>query len=263
MFDAKNKVVLITGAASGFGKLIAERLAPGGAKLVLSDIDEAGGVAVANALNKQYGKDTAVFFKCNVASSAELKKLFEIPVKKWGRLDVAINNAGIGESGLFSFEANTNWRKVLDIDLTAVIEGTELAMNIMRNQSPKGGIIINTASMAGFLPSVAMPIYVAAKFGVVGFTRSLDSALTKAHNIRVVGIAPTFAETPLLTREDASGSNQMVAAAIAQSGTVPVPLVIDAFMRALDDESLQGDILRITRKNGIDVFPSSRRRSML
>ncbi|KAI8851011.1 hypothetical protein BC829DRAFT_431474 [Chytridium lagenaria] len=251
--NVNNKVVLITGASSGFGKLIAERLAPLGAKLILSDIVEKAGQEVATALNTKHGKGTAVFVKCDVGNDADLKALFAVPVKLYGRLDICFNNAGISEKGLFIADPDANWKKVMEVDLNSVIYGTQLAMNIMRKQSPKGGVIVNTASMAGFIPGVGMPVYCAAKFGVVGFTRSLDANLTKATGIRVVGIAPTFSETPLLTSEEAQG-NEIMTQIVKAAGTVPVPLVIDAFMLALEDETLAGDIIRITRKHGIDIL---------
>ena len=69
----------------------------------------------------------------------------------------------------------------------------------MRMQKPQGGVIVNIASMAGFIPSIKQPVYTAAKFGVVGFTRSFGRSLVKTHGIRVVGVAPTFSETPLVT----------------------------------------------------------------
>jgi NAD(P)-dependent dehydrogenase (short-subunit alcohol dehydrogenase family) len=82
--------------------------------------------------------------------------------------------------------------------LPAVIEGTQFALNQMRVQSPPGGVIVNVASMAGYLPSVEFPVYTAAKHGVVGFTKSLGKRLVKTMGVRVVGIAPSYAETPLL-----------------------------------------------------------------
>ena len=125
-----------------------------------------------------------------------------------------MNNAGISEIHRFtdpSNLANPKWKPVLDIDLTSVIEGTQLALHYMRElrlkKSPsakideknESGLIINTASMAGFLPVYEFPVYVAAKHGVVGFTRSFGSKIMKEHGVRVVGIAPSFAETPLVT----------------------------------------------------------------
>ncbi|KAJ3218923.1 hypothetical protein HDU67_003562 [Dinochytrium kinnereticum] len=251
--SVNGKVVLITGASSGFGKLIAERLAPLGAKLILSDIQQDQGQALATALNASHGNNTAVFVKCNVGDVDDLKRLFEVPVKRFGRLDICFNNAGISEKGLFVAEPDADWKKVIDVDLNSVIQGTQLAMNIMRSQSPQGGVIVNTASMAGFIPGIGMPVYCAAKFGVVGFTRSLDRQLTVQTGIRVVGIAPTFSETPLLTSGEAQANHALVQT-VKAAGTVPVPLVIDAFMMALEDESLAGDIIRITRKYGIDVL---------
>ena len=86
----------------------------------------------------------------------------------------------------------------------AVIAGTHLALHQMRNQKPQGGIIVNIASMAGFIPSIMQPVYTAAKFGVVGFTRSFEPSLLASHGVRINAVAPTFAETPLVTKMTAT-----------------------------------------------------------
>ncbi|KAJ3273955.1 hypothetical protein HDU76_010756, partial [Blyttiomyces sp. JEL0837] len=198
-YDVRGKIALITGASSGFGKGLAERLAERGSKLILSDVNDKAGNEVTAALNRVYGANTAIYIHCDVSKSDELKNLFAKGIQHYGGLDICVNNAGIAELGKFVSDPDCNWKKVMDIDLYAVIEGTQLAMNQMRTQSPRGGVIINVASMAGFLPSIDMPIYVAAKFGVVGFTRSLSRRLVATQGIRVVGIAPTYAETPLVT----------------------------------------------------------------
>ncbi|KAI9355047.1 hypothetical protein DFJ73DRAFT_825901 [Zopfochytrium polystomum] len=257
MYEIRGKVVLITGAASGFGKGTSERLAAKGAKLILSDVNAKAGAAVAAAINAAHGPDTAAFFQCDVANSDQLKAVFANGVKKFGRLDVCINNAGIGESKRFATEPPfSEWKKVIDIDLTAVIEGTQLAMHYMRNQTPAGGVIINIASMAGFLSDLSQPVYVAAKFGVVGFTKSLNKYLKKTQNIRAVGIAPTYSPTPLVTggMERDPEARQVIMAA----GTVPVEQVIDAIVYAIEGEELAGEIVRVTRQKGIDVAPKSR-----
>ncbi|KAJ3408452.1 hypothetical protein HDV05_004972 [Chytridiales sp. JEL 0842] len=249
VFNVKGKVVLITGASSGFGKLLSERLARKGAKLVMSDVNEKAGQLLADALNSTHGKDTAIFVKCDVSSSEQLKALFAAGVRKYGRLDVVVNNAGIGETGRFISPGETNWKKVIDIDLTAVVEGTYLALNQMRSQSPQGGVIVNVASMAGYLPSVEFPVYTAAKHGVVGLTKSLGKRVIKELGVRVVGIAPSFAETPLL----AQGKNDPAFQAVVGSvGTVPVESVIDAMEAAIENENLAGDIIRITQR-GLEV----------
>ncbi|KAI9355046.1 hypothetical protein DFJ73DRAFT_825896 [Zopfochytrium polystomum] len=255
--DVRGKVALITGAASGFGKGTSARLAAKGAKLILSDVNAKAGAEVAARINASHGPDTAVFYQCDVTNSDQLKAVFSNGVKKFGRLDICINNAGIPELGKFITDAPySSWKKVIDIDLTAVIEGTQLALHYMRNQTPAGGVIINIASMAGFIPDPYLPVYVAAKFGVVGFSKSLNKYLKKTQNVRVVGIAPTFSPTPLVTNqlEVDDGFKQMVAA----GGTVPVEQVLDAIIYAIEGEDLAGEIVRITRQKGIDLAPKSR-----
>ena len=122
----------------------------------------------------------------------------------------------------------------------------------MRIQEPKGGIIINTASMAGFIPGIDIPVYTAAKHGVIGFTRSLSRRLVKTMNVRVVGIAPSFAPTPMVTNN--AGSSKELQKMIQLTPMVDVELVIDAFFIAIEDNSLAGDIITVTKERGITIL---------
>ncbi|KAJ3022429.1 UNVERIFIED_CONTAM: hypothetical protein HDU68_009153 [Siphonaria sp. JEL0065] len=251
VFNVQGKVAVITGGSAGFGEQLAQRLSAKGCRVVLLDVNAQGGKEVAAAINKTHGPNTAAFIECNVANLNAFETAFNKAVAVFQRVDIMVNNAGIAERQRFIEDPNADWKTVMDIDLYAVIKGTQLALNQFRQQSPHGGVIINVASMAGFLPDPNMPIYVAAKMGVVGLTRSLSWKLYKTQNVRVNGIAPTFAMTNLgkFAAQDPAMKK------IVEVSTVPVSLVIDAFMRAIEDESLAGDILRITAQKGIDVLP--------
>ncbi|KAJ3393863.1 hypothetical protein HDU84_000826 [Entophlyctis sp. JEL0112] len=244
MFNVANKVAFITGIAAGFGSELAARLAAKGAKVFGCDINEANGRAVVASLNARNGPNTAAFAVCDVSDLSRLEIVFAEAVKHFGRVDIVVNNAGIAEFSKFIEDPSSDWKLVMDVDIYAVIKGTQLALNQMRVQDPPGGVVVNVASMAGFLPDPNMPIYVAAKTAVVGFTRSLGWKLFKTQGVRVNGIAPTFSMT-----------NMGKLAAADPASTVPVSLVIDAFMRAIEDDTLAGDILRITAEKGIDVLP--------
>ncbi|KAI9352006.1 hypothetical protein BDR26DRAFT_320243 [Obelidium mucronatum] len=251
MFDVKNKVAVITGGSAGFGEQLAYRLTGKGARVVILDINKENGNRVVEEINVKHGPGTAAFVESDVSSLPALESAFIQAVNTFGRIDIMVNNAGIGEFHRFIENPDADWKLVMDVDLYAVIKGTQLALNQFRNQSPPGGVIINVASMAGFLPDPNMPIYVAAKTGVVGFTRSLSRHLFKTQSVRVNGIAPTFAMTNLgqLAAQDPA-LKKFVAVS-----TVPVSLVIDAFMKAIEDDKLAGDIIRITAQKGIDVLP--------
>ncbi|ORY31144.1 NAD(P)-binding protein [Rhizoclosmatium globosum] len=247
VYSVSNKVAFVTGGGSGFGELVSQRLASKGALVIVCDIVVEKGRRVAEGLG-----DRGFFVAADVSDQKSLAAAFEEGVKKWGRVDIMVNNAGIVEppNGFVS-DSEADWKLVMDVDLYSVIHGTQLALNQFRKQTPHGGIIINVASMAGFLPDISMPIYATAKAGVVMLTRSLGGKLVKTQNVRVVGIAPTFA----MTNMGKFALANPVTKKYVEASSVPVSLVIDAFMRAIEDESLAGDILRVTSQKGIDVLP--------
>ncbi|KAF8932890.1 hypothetical protein EDD21DRAFT_201528 [Dissophora ornata] len=238
----ENKVAIITGASSGLGKALAERLVSKGAKVILGDIDKNDGLRLANELN--YGKkdEVAFFLQCDVTKYEQQAALFDAALKHFGGVDIVINNAGIAESVPLWEDNKGLWKKVIDIDLSAVIEGTRLGIEALKKQG-RGGVIINTASLAGLYPQYRTPAYSAAKFGVVGFTRSFKEFDS---SIRVNAIAPSFAPTKIIEKikED-----------IAKMGPlVTVDMVTDAFMLLIEDDSYRGDIARITPQYGISVL---------
>jgi NAD(P)-dependent dehydrogenase (short-subunit alcohol dehydrogenase family) len=118
---------------------------------------------------------------------------FDMHQQTFGHLDICVNNAGIGDVKSFlddrSVDGKGSWRKTVDINLTAVIDGTRIAVQAMEG---RGGVIVNVASAAGLYPSSSQPIYSASKAGVVMFTRSLSKL--KAKGIRVNALCP---EVPL------------------------------------------------------------------
>ncbi|KAJ3280824.1 hypothetical protein HK104_000384 [Borealophlyctis nickersoniae] len=243
------KVVIITGSSSGFGKALAEKLIGKGAKLVLGDIAEGPGRAVEKECNaKKPGN--AVFVKCDVTKSEDVKNLFVVAKKHFGGFDIMVNNAGIGERGPFAQDVKDAWVKVVDIDLTAVILGTRIALTELI-AARKPGVILNTASLAGLYPVPHQPVYAAVKGGVVHFTRSL-AQFAQSHNIRVNAICPSFSPTGIL--EDAHRIYGSEMKKVTDAALVPVSLVIDAFEKAIEDESLAGACLRVTPQYGVDQY---------
>ncbi|KAF9164412.1 hypothetical protein DFQ26_001458 [Actinomortierella ambigua] len=243
----ENKVAIITGASSGFGKALAERLVGKGAKVILADIDIKDGERLATELN--YNKDVKVayFLKCDVTNYAEQKALFEAAEKHFGRVDIVINNAGIAERQPLWEDQAGFWKKIIDIDLSAVVEGTRLGLQYAQKHG-QGGVIINTASLAGLYPQALTPAYSAAKFGVVGLTRSLKEYGNQV-GVRVNAVAPSFADTKIIA--PIKDAVQKIAPLVS------VDMVIDAFMLLIEDDSFSGDVARITPQYGISVMGRS------
>jgi 15-hydroxyprostaglandin dehydrogenase (NAD) len=131
--------------------------------------------------------------------------------------------------------------------LTAVILGSRIAISHFLNLK-QAGVVVNVASLAGLYPQAAQPVYAAVKAGVVNFTKSLGYLGSKG--IRVNAVCPSFAKTAL--------TDKAVQAGFAIKDWVEVDLVIDAFMMAIQDSTLAGDLIRITPQYGIDI-PSAKK----
>ncbi|KAG0048154.1 hypothetical protein BGZ83_006833 [Gryganskiella cystojenkinii] len=233
----------------GFGKALAERLVGKGAKVILGDIDVKDGERLATELNYGRHDKIAYFVQCDVTKYDQQAALFQAAQKYFGRVDIIVNNAGIAENTPLWTDDKGLWKKVIDIDLLAVVEGTRQGIEVLQKQGT-GGVIINTASLAGLYPQPLTPAYCAAKFGVVGLTRSFKDF---RDNIRVNAVAPSFADTKIIANV------REIVAEIAP--LVPVELVIDAFMLLIEDDSYSGDVARITPKYGISVIGRTTRNS--
>ena len=186
----EGKVVLVTGAGSGIGAATARRFAEEGARLMLADIDADAGAAMARELGAE-----AAFRQTDVRQMEQVEALTQAAVDRFGRLDVVVNNAGIGAYGKTPDLDPEVWRAVLEIDLFSIYYGCRAA--IPRLRAGGGGAIVNTASISGLAGDYGLGAYNAAKGGVVNYTRSL-AADHGRENIRVNAVCPGPIDTPLI-----------------------------------------------------------------
>ena len=193
----KDKTVLITGSGSGIGKAAALAFAKEGANLIVSDINDENGLKTVSEITNNKGK--ATFFKADVSNYEMVTDLMNFIVEKFGRLDVAINNAGVGgDFAKITDLTVESWDKTMSVNSTGVFYCIKNQIPIMLKQG--GGVILNTSSIAGIRGLPNATAYSASKHAVIGITKTVAMEYAK-NNIRVNAICPVFTVTPMFDPE--------------------------------------------------------------
>ncbi len=186
------KVALITGAGSGIGQASALRFAAEGARVVVVDWNPAGGHATVNSIRAAGGQ--AILVEADVSRAEQVKRMVETALETYGQLDVLFNNAAVQVFGTLPETPESDWYKVMDVNLKGVYLGCKYAIPVM---AARGGSIINTASVQALVGDPDMPAYGATKGGILAMTRSMAAA-HGWQNIRVNCICPGDVATPLV-----------------------------------------------------------------
>jgi NAD(P)-dependent dehydrogenase (short-subunit alcohol dehydrogenase family) len=208
----EGKVALVTGGANGLGRATVERLAAGGAKVVVADVEELPGLEVAAATGGE-------FVLTDVTDPAASEAAVTLAVEKFGGLDIAFLNAGISTGcGLVDTFDLEKYRRAMSVNLDGVVFGLNAVVPAIRERG--SGAIVATSSLAGLTPVPFDPVYAANKHAVVGLVRSMGPVLA-ADGIRFNGICPGFADTRII-----SGFRD----ALVEGGVpvIPVEKVVDA-----------------------------------
>lgn len=197
MKTLENKVSIITGAASGIGEATAKLFASEGAKVVVSDITEEKGMQVVDEINKNGGE--AFFVKSDASKAADHEALVKETIKKYGQLNIAVNNAGIGGASAPTADYPIDsWLSVIGINLNGVFYGMKYQLPEMVKAG--SGSIINVASILGQVAFENSPAYVASKHGVVGLTRCSAVEYAKK-NVRINSVGPGFVYTGMVNEQ--------------------------------------------------------------
>lgn len=211
-------VALVTGGASGLGEATVLELVGNGAKVVIVDMDEAKGEKLANAAG-----DNVIFAHSDVTSEEAIRQAIKKAVDKFGRINVAVNCAGVPDAGKILGRKGplslALFNKVIQINLVGTLNVIRLAVEQMVNNTPNNegekGVIVNTASIAAFDGQIGQAAYSASKGGIVGMTLPIARECAD-YGIRVATIAPGLFDTPLM-----AGLPQAVKEGMAQG--VPFP----------------------------------------
>lgn len=235
------KVALVTGATSGIGKATAIAFARAGAKVVVSGRREKEGTEVVRQIEKLGGD--AAFVRAEIAKDADVKAMVDFTLEKFGRLDIAFNNAGVEWKGPLEQATEDEYRRVFDTNVWGVLNSMRHEIPVMLKNG--GGAIVNNSSVGGHVGFAEVSIYIASKHAVEGLTKSLALEFAK-QNVRINAVAPGPIATDMWDRFAGEAAEQI-------TGGIPVGRVGTAEQIAAAVLYLASDAAKFTTGTSLVV----------
>lgn len=237
-----DKIVLVTGAARGLGRAIAEKFAAQGAHVAVCDLNREWLADTEKAITG-YGRQT-LGLAADVSNPAHVQAAVDAVVQQFGRLDVMVNNAGITKDGFLVRMSEADWDAVINVNLKGTFLFTKQAAKVMMKQ--RSGAIVNVASIIGLIGNAGQANYGASKAGVIALTKSAAKELA-SRNIRVNAVAPGFIETKMTAVLPEEVRNKMLAAIPMGRFGLPEDVAnVVLFLAGQDSAYMTGQVLTIS-----------------
>lgn len=248
-FSVVDKVVMVTGAASGIGLAFTEIFLQQGAMVSFCDINDDTGQDTLRNLQDRFDVNRIMFQKCNVTNQEEMAEFFRSTKDRFGNIDIVINNAGVGGE-------TTTWERTIDVNLKGTLRGTFLGLEYLRtDKGGRGGVIVNVSSVAGLKENPFSPVYCASKAGIVAFSKSVACNEDIVNNgVRVNVICPAFADTALVSKinSDACLNVSKAKEFIEMVGIMTTQEVAEGLLELVTDDTKNGAILKMSKLTGKD-----------
>ncbi|SMD03266.1 beta-ketoacyl-ACP reductase [Sporomusa malonica] len=240
MRGLKNKVVIITGAASGIGKATALRFAEEGANVVVADF--ADGTATVKEVTEKGVQ--AIYVQVNVTDMENVKTMVAKAIEVFGKVDVLINNAGITRDAMMKKMTKEAWDAVIDVNLTGVFNCTSAVLPHILEQ--KSGVVLTTSSVVGIYGNLGQTNYAAAKWGVIGMTKSWAKEMAK-NGIRFNCVAPGFIATEMVKKipEQVLNEKILIKVPAMRLGEPEEVAAAFAFLASDDAKFINGAVLSV------------------